>query len=240
MKIEKVIKKKIKKELIVENTISNKILLLLLDYSQNFFVWLYYLCFTMASPVQDHVLWKSYREGDKQALGTIVERYYRTLRRYGLKFMIDEATVEDCIQDLFLQLWQNRLQINDTCSVKHYLLKSLRNHILQFLRVEKHFTHQEPDWDNALPEEIDAETLLIREEVALFQLNELKRQLDTLPAREREALYLKYYENLSVTEIAETMNVNRQSVSNFLQKALTKLRSRWLVAPLFLIICIFL
>ncbi|WP_028668771.1 RNA polymerase sigma factor [Runella zeae] len=193
----------------------------------------------MAFPVQDHVLWKSYREGDKQALGMIVERHYRTLRRYGLKFMIDEATVEDCIQDLFLQLWQNRLQINDTFSVKHYLLKSLRSHIIQYLRAEKHFSHQETDWDTALPEEVDAETLLIQEEVALFQVNELKRQLDTLPAREREALYLKYYENLSVCEIAEMMNVNRQSVSNFLQKALSKLRNRWLVAPLFMIICTF-
>lgn len=194
----------------------------------------------MASPVQDHVLWKSYREGDKQALGTLAERYYRTLRRYGLKFMIDEAAVEDCIQDLFLQLWQNRLQINDTTSVKHYLFKSLRSHVIQYLRVEKHFSHQELDWDSSLPEEIDAETLLIQEEVAQFQVNELKRQLQTLPAREREALYLKYYENLSVAEIAEMMNVNRQSVSNFLQKALSKLRSRWLVAPVFLLICIFL
>ncbi|MFN8345404.1 MAG: sigma-70 family RNA polymerase sigma factor [Spirosomataceae bacterium] len=186
----------------------------------------------MASQVQDTVLWKSYREGDKQALGMIAERYYRALRRYGLKFMTDEATVEDCIQELFLQLWQNRLRINDTCSVKHYLLKSLRHHIIQCLRAEKYVSDQEIDWDSALPEEADAETLLIREEVALFHMNEIQRQLKTLPAREREALYLRYYENLSVTEIAETMNVNRQSVSNFLQKALIKLRSRWLVTPL--------
>lgn len=194
----------------------------------------------MASPVQDHVLWKSYREGDKQALGLLAERYYRPLRRYGLKFMIDEFAVEDCIQDLFLQLWQNRLHINDTVFVKHYLLKSLRSHVVQYLRIEKHFTHQELDWDSPLPEEIDAETLFIREEEVLFQVNELKRQLQTLPAREREALYLKYYENLSVAEIAEMMKVNRQSVSNFLQKALAKLRSRWLVAQLSLLICIFL
>ena len=163
----------------------------------------------------------------------IAERHYRALRHYGLKFMIDESTVDDCIQDLFLQLWQNRLHINDTCSIKHYLFKSLRHQIIQFLRTAKHFSNQEIDWDNALPEEADAETLLIRQEVALFQMQELKRQLSTLPAREREALYLRYYENLSVPEIAETMNVNRQSVSNFLQKALIKLRSRWLVAPLF-------
>lgn len=190
----------------------------------------------MTYQVRDQILWDSYREGDKQALGTLVERYYSVLRRYGLKFMIDEATVEDCIQELFLQLWQNRLHINDTCSVKHYLLKSLRHHIIQFLRTEKQFIGQ--DWDCTLPEEENVETLMIREEVTLFQINELKRQLLTLPAREREALYLRYYENLSVTEIAEMMNVNRQSVSNFLQKALLKLRSRWPVVADLLILCI--
>ncbi|WP_428658619.1 RNA polymerase sigma factor [Runella sp.] len=180
----------------------------------------------MALQVQDEVLWKAYRSGDKQALGFLAERYYRSLRHYGLKFMVDEATVEDCIQEIFLQLWQNRLQINDTCSVKHYLLKSLRHLIFQFRRNEKHFVSSEIDWDSSFPEDIDAETLMIRRETTILQINELNRQLLTLPAREREALYLRYYENLSVTEIAETMHVNRQSVSNFLQKALVKLRTR--------------
>lgn len=192
----------------------------------------------MTYQVRDQIMWDAYRQGDKQALGTLVERYYRVLRRYGLKFMIDEATVEDCIQELFLQLWQNRLHINATCSVKHYLLKSLRHHILQYLRTEKQFAGQEIDWDCAVPVEENIESLMIREEVARFQVNELKRQLLTLPAREREALYLRYYENLSVPEIAEMMHVNRQSVSNFLQKALSKLRSRWPVVVDFLILCI--
>ena len=184
----------------------------------------------MTYQVPDQELWESYRKGDKQALGALVERYYSVLRRYGLKFMVDESTVEDCIQELFLQLWQNRLHINETCSVKHYLLKSLRHHVIQYLRTEKHFTGPDIDWDYTLPKETDAETLMIREEVIIFQLNELKRQMLTLPTREREALHLRYYEDLSVPEIAEVMNVNRQSVSNFLQKALSKLRSRWPVA----------
>jgi RNA polymerase sigma factor (sigma-70 family) len=192
----------------------------------------------MTHQAQDHELWELYRGGDKQALGALVERYYNMLRRYGLKFMIDESTAEDCIQELFLQLWQNRLHINDTCSVKHYLLKSLRHHILHYLRAEKHFTGLDIDWDCTLPKETDIETLMIREEVSCHQINELKRQLLTLPAREREALYLRYYENLSVPEIAEMMHVNRQSVSNFLQKALSKLRSRWPVIADLLIICI--
>ncbi|WP_018619158.1 RNA polymerase sigma factor [Spirosoma luteum] len=186
---------------------------------------------------QDQTLWQLYREGDKQALGYLVERYYRALKHYGLKFMVDEAVVEDCLQELFLQLWQNRDQINATVSVKHYLFKALRHHVLQYLRSQKRVPTQELDWDTSITEETDSETLLIQRESLSQLTNALQAQLDSLPAREREALYLRYYSDLSIPEIAEVMNVNRQSVSNFLQKAITKLRKSRL-SPVLFAICI--
>ncbi|GAB4016545.1 sigma-70 family RNA polymerase sigma factor [Spirosoma migulaei] len=188
------------------------------------------------SQIPDQALWQSYRQGDKQALGQLAERYYRVLKHYGLKFMIDGVVVEDCIQELFLQLWQNRLQINETDSIKHYLLKALRHHILHYIRTQQRITFQELDWDTSVAEDIDSETLMIRQESLAILTTTIQTQLAVLPAREREALYLRYYENLSVPEIAEVMNVNRQSVSNFLQKALRKLRERWLV-PLVWAMC---
>lgn len=187
---------------------------------------------------EDHVLWHLYREGDKQAFGQLAERYYRTLKHYGLKFMVDEVVVEDCIQELFLQLWQNRQRINETESVRHYLLKALRHHILQYLRSQKRLNQDEIDWDNSIAEEMDSETLLIQQESLTLLTRTIQAQLAALPAREREALYLRFYESLSIPEIAEVMNVNRQSVSNFLQKALHKLRNQWLVHT-FLTFCIF-
>ncbi|WP_020605382.1 RNA polymerase sigma factor [Spirosoma spitsbergense] len=186
---------------------------------------------------QDQILWQLYREGDKQALGHLVERYYRALKHYGLKFMVDESVVEDCLQELFLQLWQNRAQINATVSVKHYLFKALRHHILQHLRSQKRMPIQELDWDISIADETDSETLFIQQESLIQLTHALQAQLDSLPAREREALYLRYYGDLSIPEIAEVMNVNRQSVSNFLQKAITKLRKSRL-SPILFTICI--
>ncbi len=187
---------------------------------------------------EDHVLWQLYREGDKQAFGQLAERHYRMLKHYGLKFMVDEVVVEDCIQELFLQLWQNRLRINETESVKHYLLKALRHHILHYLRSRKWLNQEEMDWDNSIGEETDSETLLIQQESLTLLTNTIQAQLASLPAREREALYLRFYDSLSIPEIAEVMNVNRQSVSNFLQKALNKLRKQGLTHT-FLTFCIF-
>lgn len=192
----------------------------------------------MALQIQDKELWQSYREGDKQALGQLAERYYRVLKHYGLKFMVDGTVVEDCIQDLFLQLWQNRPQINDTDSVKHYLLKALRNHILQYLRSTTTISYEEIGWDDSMADAINAESLMIQRESLSILTNSIQAQLADLPAREREALYLRFYENLSIPEIALVMNVTRQSVSNSLQKALNKLRSRWLVYTS-LLICFF-
>ena len=189
----------------------------------------------MNSP--DQTLWQLYREGDEQALGQLVERYYRVLKHYGLKFMVDESVVEDCLQELFLQLWQNRDNINATPSVRHYLLKALRHHILQYLRAQKQAPMLELDWDTSTAVETDSETLLIKQESLRLLTDALQTQLASLPAREREALYLRYYSDLSIEEIAEVMNVNRQSVSNFLQKAISKLRKSKL-SPVFLTICI--
>ena len=184
---------------------------------------------------QDQTLWQLYREGDKQALGQLVERYYRALKHYGLKFMINESVVEDCLQELFLQLWQNRNQINDTASVKHYLFKALRHHVLQHLRTQRRESTQELDWETSVADEADSETLLIQQESLVQLTNALQVEMASLPAREREALYLRYYGDLSIPEIAEIMNVNRQSVSNFLQKAIAKLRKSNLSPALFTI-----
>ncbi|WAC13523.1 RNA polymerase sigma factor [Dyadobacter pollutisoli] len=177
----------------------------------------------------DRQLWQTYLSGDNHALGILAERYYRTLRRYGLKFGVDASVAEDCIQDLFLELGQNRHRINDTNSVKFYLLKALRNNVLQYLRYQQRFLGNDQDWMPELPDYINAEALLIEKETLSDSLFQLKTLMETLPKREREVLYLRYYENLSVAEISEIMGINRQSVSNFLQKALSKLRTKWLV-----------
>jgi RNA polymerase sigma factor (sigma-70 family) len=186
--------------------------------------------YSVSKSSEDIELWAAFREGDNTALGILAERYYKAMRRYGLKFMVHESVIDDCIQDVFLGLWQKRAKIADTDSVKFYLFKSLRHNIIQYLRYHQKFTQENAlDWDTSLPENYNAETLLIEEETLSGLVSQLNEQLSNLPKREREALFLRYYEELSVVQIAEIMGVNKQSVSNFLQKALTKIRAKWLV-----------
>ena len=174
-------------------------------------------------------LWSAYREGDKDALGTLAERHYRTLIRYGLKFGVEQTIVEDCIQNIFLFLWQNRNRINTTGSVKFYLLKSLRHALLHYRDEQRRFSRvDQEEWEWSFPDQFNTESHLIEQESFAAIVSQLQAQLAALPKREREAIYLRFYENLEVHEIADIMGINRQSVSNFLQKALGRIRSRWM------------
>lgn len=183
----------------------------------------------------DPQLWQAFQQGDSGALGILAERYYRSLRKYGLKFIAEVAVVEDCIQDVFLELGQDPDRLHVNGSLKYYLMKALRNNIFLHLRYRQRFQNPSPDWELNLPDYFHAEALLIEKE----RISDIGAQLDivlkSLPKREREALYLRYYENLSVAEIAGIMDVNRQSVSNFLQKALSKVRAKWVTAMMLIL-----
>lgn len=185
----------------------------------------------MNGTTDDSALWLAYRSGDNEALGVLAQRYYGALRRYGMKFLVGESVVEDCIQDLFLDLWQNRERISQTPSVKFYLFKAIRHSILGHMRYQQRFASEESlDWDTSLPENFNAESLLIEQETLNGLVAQMRTQMDALPKREREALFLRYYEDMSVADISGLMGVNRQSVSNFLQKGITRIRAKWLVS----------
>ncbi|WP_353720714.1 sigma-70 family RNA polymerase sigma factor [Dyadobacter sp. 676] len=184
----------------------------------------------MDRTTDDSALWLAYRNGDNEALGLIAERYYGALRRYGMKFLVGESIVDDCIQDVFLDLWQHRERISQTPSVKFYLFKAVRHAILGHMRYHQRFAGEESlDWDTSLPEQFNAESLLIEQETLNGLVAQMHLQMAALPRREREALFLRYYENMSVADISGLMGVNRQSVSNFLQKGITRIRARWFV-----------
>ena len=82
-------------------------------------------------------LWVEFLEGSSDAFEHIYESYFDKLYNYGVHLCRDKTLVEDCIQELFLDLWNNRNNINLAKSVKYYLLKSLRRRIIRGLSKRK-------------------------------------------------------------------------------------------------------
>ncbi len=178
----------------------------------------------------DDKLWLQLRTNDKKALGVLAERHYRALFHYGTKLTTNHALVQDCIQDLFLNAWEKRQTISALQSVKAYLFVALRNNILR--QVKQQNNHEEVE---ALDAEsdwlLDPESIYLQAEQEQSVHACLQQALERLPKRQREAVYLKYYENLSYEEIATAMGLNRQVVANYLQHALHNLRDYWSDLP---------
>lgn len=174
---------------------------------------------------EDLQLWNGFRHGNAEAFSGLMRAHYQDLYNYGTRFTRDEELVKDCIQDLFLTLWTNRLSISETSFVKYYLLKSLRHNLTRAINRSRHFNHPgEGHFENLFHGVQPLEADLVREEHLAELAKKMRKVLASLTRRQQEAIYLRFYMDADVEEIAEIMGLNRQSVYNLVHDALRKLR----------------
>ncbi|WP_232541012.1 RNA polymerase sigma factor [Spirosoma endbachense] len=178
-----------------------------------------------ASDQEDRLYWNRFRNGEEVAFAWIYQRFVRVLYSYGMKINRDSTVVEDAIQDLFTDLWRTRSQLAEAKSVRFYLFRSLRRKIHRSLRPEDEYTkpfNPEADYEQPTLDSVEAD--IISEEEIEIQTTQLKSWLTCLPARQYEALLLRYYQDFSYSEIAAIMNISEQGARNVIQKALHTLR----------------
>jgi RNA polymerase sigma factor (sigma-70 family) len=170
-------------------------------------------------------LWKIFLSGDSHALDLLVKNHYNLLYQYGRKFTYDEGLVKDCIQDLFLFLWQKRAAIRETPSVRHYLMKSLRRRLQRALPSQKHTVSSDMGfWVFKPDSEYPAEARMILEEQNAELATKIKKGIAALSQRQQEIIYLRFYLNADAAQIADIMQLSRQSVYNLLHEAIDRLR----------------
>ena len=177
---------------------------------------------------QNIMLWESFRKGDKEAFAALFREHYGTLYRFGNKFTTDTELLEDSIQELFIELWQAKTQA-PVLSVKAYLLKSLKYKLLKAFRKNGKTL---PIYDNGdIPFELSHETFLISQQESDEKKRQVIRALERLSHRQKEIIYLKYYQNLSYEEVSDIMSINYQVARNLLYQAIKSLKNM-LAGPL--------
>ena len=177
--------------------------------------------------MHDNELWYSYKEGDVKALQGLYEQYYTPLTNYGFKFTPDNVCIEESMQDLFLKLWQNRERITRPAMVKQYLYRSFRRTLLRKLEYNPS-RHEEELAGEHIPFNLDLtyEHPLVRRERIVALANKAEELVGTLTNRQREAMFLKYYEDLSYEQIAEIMHMNINGAYRLIYRAMEQLREQ--------------
>jgi RNA polymerase sigma factor (sigma-70 family) len=175
--------------------------------------------------LSDSELWKEFKAGNKHSYEKLMTGYYRSLFNYGSKFSKNTELVKDCLQDLFLDLWKNRETIGFVNHVRSYLFKSFRNKIWRVLHKNR-WHDQTAQIDDAyfFDVEFSIEHHVIREETLRDTATRFSDILNQLPKRQKEIIYLRFYQDLEIQEIVQIMEINSQSAYNLLHKALSNLR----------------
>jgi RNA polymerase sigma-70 factor (ECF subfamily) len=169
----------------------------------------------------DIELWNAFKEGDRHAFGELFKRHYSLLFQYGIKLNPDTTVVEDCIQELFIELWQNR-STSPVQSVKAYLLTAVKYKLFKTYR--DHSNTQSYGADQDISFDISHDNFIIAREEDQAKTSRVLNGLKQLPGRQKEIIYLKIYQGLNYEEIGEVMGINYQVCRNLFSQSIKSLR----------------
>lgn len=185
----------------------------------------------------DKEWWAALKAREEDALAHIYSTHIDDLLQYGHRFSQDSLLVEDCMQDLFVQLWKKRGTLGDTTSIRAYLFVALRRSIIRAVKKKlKQNSNRTPE-DYDFQAELAIEEMIIAREVSEEQSAQLARAFEELSKRQREVLYLKFYQEIEYEDICEIMDIGYQSVRNLVSGAISKLRT---YLELLILLCVFL
>jgi RNA polymerase sigma-70 factor (sigma-E family) len=153
-----------------------------------------------------------------RAVSALYSEHYRALVRLAALLLRDVATAEEVVQDSFVALHGGWGRLRDTDKAVSYLRQSVVNRSRTVLRhravVDRNAPKPAPDMPSA---EHGA--------IALLERSAVVAALRTLPPRQREALVLRYYGNLSEAQIAEAMGISQGAVKSHTARAMIGLRT---------------
>lgn len=160
------------------------------------------------------------KQGDKKSFSELVQRHQRGLLRLTLRFTREQALAEDVVQDSFIKAYQKIHLFEGRSSFKSWLFQIAMNTAKNRFRERQ--TNQVQIEDLRMGVEAGAENDLLRMDVK----KRIRLEIDKLPEKQRTALSLRVFEDLSFKEIAVIMNCPYDTAKANYRHALLKLRER--------------
>lgn len=168
-------------------------------------------------------LWNRVSAGDDKAFAAIHVKLYPDLLRYALNLTRDEELADDLLQDLFVKFWQKKEQIGPIANVTSYFFRSTRSIILDHFKSAKIKENKLRDLE-PFSFECCREEVMILEENNHALKDKMLCHISKLPERQKEVIYLRFYQNMEYNQITEITGIRYQSVINNVYRAIQALR----------------
>ncbi|WP_236976119.1 RNA polymerase sigma factor [Membranihabitans maritimus] len=175
--------------------------------------------------MRDIDLWKQLCAGDKNAMKKIYDNYAKVILQYGYKICKDRPVVEDALQEIFIHCWEKRKTLPEVFHIKSYMFTAIRRKIYRKMNYR-------PEWKSL--EENDSgffdpgfninNRFFHNTEGDKKLIDKVRKTITQLSTRQKEIVYLMYFEGMDYEEIEQIMGIKYQSSRNLLSKALKNLR----------------
>jgi RNA polymerase, sigma-24 subunit, RpoE len=169
--------------------------------------------------MEDAELIRQVLTGRQEQYACLVERYQESLIHFLRNFLASDDQVFDCAQDTFIAVYRNLWRYSDKYTFRAWLYAIARNKAIDILR--KRRQEVVATFDNNLADGLPGpEEIWLAKEHALV----IEEVLEGLPEHYRQALYLRYHQDLSYEEIATVLKVPVSRVKTYLHRGKERLR----------------
>jgi RNA polymerase sigma-70 factor (ECF subfamily) len=180
------------------------------------------LAVVLLSERSDETLIGLIQEGSHQAFTVLVERHSRRFYRLCYRYTTDHEEAEDIVQNAFLHLWENPFswdnKKNSRFTTWFYTVIVRRS--LDAIR-KRRYLHSFDEAKTTISEPAQQEESLLNNELATL----LEKAISSLPARQRTALNLCFYEKISQKEAAMILGTSVKAVESLLIRAKTRIKN---------------
>lgn len=171
----------------------------------------------------------------KSSFSQLYNVYINELYSYGKALGMGNEDLEDAIHDVFLQIIDRQNQLNlDFDNIKFYLFRCLRNRMISDRRKSKDLENVDNIDEYTFSIKVTSLDSLIEEEEKVLLSNRIETLLLSLTNRQREAIYLRYMQDLSYEEIASLLDITEKGSRKLVSRAIENIRDKQIPLMLFL------
>jgi RNA polymerase sigma-70 factor (ECF subfamily) len=179
---------------------------------------------------QDAELMLRVRDGDSASFGLLLERHRGPVIHFVYRMVLNQAIAEELAQEVFLRVYRSRARYEPTAKFTTWLFRIATHLTLNWIRDGRNERSQE-SLDND-PEEgishqvVDRHPTIEQTMVGKVRVEEIRKAIEMLPAKQRAAVIMHKYEEMEYSQISNVLNCSESAVKSLLFRAYETLRKR--------------
>jgi RNA polymerase sigma-70 factor, ECF subfamily len=164
-----------------------------------------------------------YFDASQKAFDALFQNYYEPLCRFACSLLDSAELAEEVVADVFIKIWKNKENLHIQTSLKAYLMASVRNRSIDYLRKQvRHQTESDDGIKDLAANDNSPEDYTITSELEQI----IESAIDQLPPQGRIIFRMSRDQGLKYHEIADRMQISIKTVETHMVRSLKFLREK--------------